>query len=84
MAEHDPSYFKSLKRTLVPVIVGALLAVATNAGIELPEAATTELITAIYTGVYYAVLRWLEPRFDWAGTLLGGKGAPSYEPANKA
>lgn len=83
MSTQDSNFAHSLKRTLVPVIVGALLAAATRIGIDLPEEATAELVAAVYTAVYYAVLRWLEPRFDWAGTLLGGKGQPSYEPKVK-
>ena len=75
----------SITRTLVPIIAGALITWAVNAGIELdPELAPTlnTLLTATFTAAYYLAARLLEryvsPRFGW---LLGLAQQPtSYKP----
>jgi hypothetical protein len=72
----------SIVRTLVPVIVGAVLTWVTTLGVELDpefEGALTLVITAVFTAVYYIAVRLLEthvtPKLGW---LLGSAKQPDY------
>lgn len=69
----------ALVRTIVPMIVGAaaawLLAVL---GITLPLEPATEVVTAILSGAYYALVRWLEQKAPAFGWLLGSPRQPVY------
>lgn len=71
-------------RTYVPLGVGALLSyLAVRYGIGLPEDASAQLAigaTALVTAAYYGVVRLLEKRWPWFGTLLGAAKKPVYEP----
>ncbi len=76
--------FDSIVRTLVPIIVGAVIGWAVTTGIVLDdqfEVALTLVITAAFQGVYYVAVRLLElyvaPRFGW---LLGIARQPVYVP----
>lgn len=76
--------FDSIVRTLVPIIVGAVIGWAVTTGITLDdqfEVALTLVITAAFQGVYYVAVRLLElyvaPRFGW---LLGIARQPVYAP----
>jgi len=69
----------SVIRTVVPVVVGLLVAGGTRVGLHLTGDTFTAPITAGVTAVYYAGARWLEvhvgPKWGW---LLGKAGAPKY------
>lgn len=75
----------SLVRTLVPVVVGSVLAWFAAKGIPVDpslETTMTVALTGAATFVYYAVVRFLEmkvsPKFGW---LLGNNSSPdSYSP----
>ena len=75
----------SLVRTLVPVIVGGVLAWFAAKGIPVDpdlETTLTVALTGAATFVYYAVIRFMEmkvsPKFGW---LLGNNSSPdSYSP----
>lgn len=76
--------FDSIVRTLVPIIVGAVIGWAVTQGIALDdqfEIALTLVITGAFQGVYYIGVRLLEqyvtPRFGW---LLGVARQPAYAP----
>ena len=76
------SLFDSLVRTVVPLVVGAVVSWFVTAGIVLDpefEGALTIAVTAGLTGVYYVVVRLLEtyvtPKFGW---LLGLAKEPVY------
>lgn len=75
----------SIVRTLVPVAVGQLVALAASAGLEVPEdveAALVALLGFTVTTVYYLAVRWLEQKFPKIGMLLGWAAVPtSYTPA---
>ncbi|MEU6033961.1 hypothetical protein ABZ801_00980 [Actinomadura sp. NPDC047616] len=75
----------SLIRTLVPLIVGALLGQAARVGLELPAGAVTEIVTVVLTFAYYAVARWAETHWPAVGRWLLAAGltgkAPVYVPA---
>jgi hypothetical protein len=67
----------SIRRTLIPVIVGALMASA--AGPYLDEALVTEALVATFTALYYVAFRLLERAgYGWATVMLGGGSEPEY------
>lgn len=67
----------SIRRTLIPVIVGA--AMASALGPYLDENLLTEALVALFTAVYYVGLRMLERAgFAWATVMLGGGSEPEY------
>ena len=73
-SKHD--LFLSIRRTVVPFVVGALGAGV--AGPYLPEVLLTEWLTVALATVYYVALRVLEVQFPKVGILLGGSGQPTY------
>lgn len=79
MTPATPSLAPSLVRTFVPIIVGALAAVLlTHVGIVLPIEAASEVMTAILSGLYYALIRVLERRWPGIGVFLGSTQQPVY------
>ena len=69
----------SVIRTVVPVIVGVLVASAAKVGFHLTDDTFTGVVTTGVTAAYYTIARGLEvyvgPRWGW---LLGKAGAPKY------
>lgn len=73
----------ALVRTVVPLIVGYLLSLAAQAGLQIDPAASellTLILTTIFTAAYYTLVRWLSTRWAWFGWLLGYPTNPTYEP----
>lgn len=74
--------FIALIRTAVPVIVGALLALLAEAGLDVPGGVSAQLTAAlvsITTAGYYAGVTYLERRVDARfGWLLGAAKPPRY------
>lgn len=64
----------SLVRTVVPIVVGWIIAGAVKAGVSLDPAAVQALVTAIY----YAAVRCAERRWPTVGWLLGSPSQPTY------
>lgn len=61
-------------RTYVPLIVGAIVAWLTTKGIKInPSDASTVVpfLTAVFSGLYYTIVRLLESKFPQMGWLLG-------------
>ena len=72
-------------RTVVPAIVGYLLAPSRRRLRAAPGGTAADLIlTAVFTAAYYALIRWLQARWPWVGWLLGYPTSPSYEPRHAA
>ena len=69
----------SIIRTIVPMIVGLLLAALARRGLAVPESVATEVVTVVVTGVYYGLARVAEVRLSplW-GWLLWLPKAPTY------
>ncbi len=67
----------SLKRTLVPIVVGAVAATFL-AGYVDPDA-LEKVLSGVISAVYYTVVRLVETKFPGAGVLLGSKAQPVYE-----
>lgn len=79
-SEFDRSnVFTSIRRTLIPVLVGVILAALTTVGLDVDPDALTTVLTGIYTSAYYLLARWLEKRFPFIGKiLLGSDSEPLY------
>lgn len=69
----------SIRRTLIPLVVGWLLAQAARYGFSISEDALTGVLEPIFAGVYYVIVRWLEMKFPKLGVLLGALKQPNYE-----
>jgi hypothetical protein len=74
----DPNLLVSLRRTLVPVAVGFLLAQAARVGFDIPAEDLTGVLEALVTGSYYAVVRIAEQYAPALGILLGASKQPKY------
>jgi hypothetical protein len=72
--KHD--LFLSLRRTVVPFVVGAIG--ASVAGPYLPEVLLTEWVTVAFATIYYVVIRVAELKVPGVSILLGGRGQPTY------
>lgn len=76
-------YGVSLIRTVVPAAVGAFLAwLAGQLGIVIDEGdalAVGAVATAVATGAWYVVVRFLEQKVPALGWLLGLPKPPSYQ-----
>lgn len=68
---------KSYVRTIVPAVVGAIIAWALHHGHDIHgyEAQITAVVTAAYYGVARLLEHYVSPRFGW---LLGVATAPAY------
>src|SRR5690606_11160948 len=72
--ETVPDIGASIIRTLVPLLVGALVAMGSRyLAVEIPVDTLEEVVTVVVAGVYYAVARVLEEWFSpvWWRVLLG-------------
>jgi hypothetical protein len=69
-------FFLSIRRTVVPITVGAVG--ASVLGPWLPASLVAEWATLALATVYYVTLRAIEFRVPWASVLLGGRGQPTY------
>lgn len=68
----------SIRRTIVPLVVGYLLAQAARAGFSIDEGQLTGVVESLVTGVYYSALRILEVKWPQVGVLLGATRQPIY------
>lgn len=68
--------FLSIRRTVVPIAVGAVS--ASVLAPFLPAAVVAEWATLVLATVYYVALRLLEIKVPGVSVLLGGKGQPTY------
>lgn len=66
----------SLKRTLIPIVVGVVG--ASMLGPYIDESALRDLLAGLIAGGYYALLRFVELRYPQAGVLLGAARQPHY------
>lgn len=72
--KHD--LFLSIRRTVVPIVVGAVAASALAPW--LPDAMVAQWTTVVLAAIYYVALRLLEVKVPGLSILLGGKGQPTY------
>ena len=74
----------ALVRTVVPAVVGLLLAAAAKANIDIDGAALNGVVDALVIGVYYVAVRQLEQRWPRFGVLLGIPKQPTYQPKGES
>jgi len=67
----------SLKRTLIPMAVGAISASAIGPFVDID--AVQNLLSALIAAVYYTVVRFAEVQNPKAGLLLGSTTPPTYK-----
>lgn len=72
------AYLQSVIRSVVPVVVAAIVSFALRYGVHLDEGALADVLGALVGSAYYALVRWAEEKFPDLGWLLGKPGAPSY------
>ncbi|MFF1570229.1 hypothetical protein ACFVY1_43870 [Streptomyces sp. NPDC058293] len=74
------NYLLSMMRTLAPILAGWLIAQVVQLGGHLDSILVVSLLTSVFAGAYYLVLRWAElhisGRFGW---LLGFAAPPVYQ-----
>lgn len=68
----------SIRRTIVPLIVGFILAQGARWGFDIPPSDLTGVIESLVTGVYYTLVRLAETYWPQLGVLLGGRSQPEY------
>lgn len=66
----------SIRRTVVPIIVGSLL--STFLGGHVDPQALQSVIGGAISAVYYTVIRLLELKLPELGVLLGARKQPIY------
>ena len=71
-------YELSLRRTIVPVLVGIVLAQAARTNMTLPAEHVQGVVEAVFIMGYYALVRALERYVPEAGVLLGAFIQPRY------
>jgi hypothetical protein len=71
-------YELSVRRTVVPAIVGIVLAQAARANFVLPAEHVAGLVEAVFVTVYYSVVRIVERYVPEVGILLGAFTQPRY------
>ncbi len=70
-------------RTVVPIIVGHILAFLVSIGVSLPPdvgATLTLSLGTLLASLYYVGVAWLERKWSWFGWLLGVARNPVYAP----
>jgi len=75
--ERKFNFLVSIKRTLVPIVVGAVAASFLGEYVDL--ASLERVLSGIISAVYYLVVRFLETKNPEVGILLGSKAQPTYE-----
>ena len=71
----------SFIRTIVPMIVGAVVSFLASKSITLDATAAANLATFVglaVSGLYYIIVRIIEQKFPKAGVLLGKAKNPEY------
>ena len=71
-------YELSVRRTVVPAVVGLILAQAARANLTLPAEHVQGLVEAVFITGYYALVRMVERYVPEAGVLLGAFIQPRY------
>ena len=71
-------YELSVRRTVVPAVVGIVLAQAARANLDLPAEHVVGLVEAVFVTVYYSTVRLIERYVPEAGVFLGAFIQPRY------
>ena len=76
------NYVTSLIRTIVPVVVGAVLSALARRGLDIDQAEVTAWLTPLVISGYYSLARLAEIKLPQLGWLLGVPKAPGYAAAS--
>lgn len=76
--ETEKQILTAVRRTVVPLAVGAVVTQLAVFGFDIDEATATLVLHGGITFVYYGALRKIEQSKPKAGTLLGKQALPSY------
>jgi len=68
----------SLKRTVVPLLIGWAVAVLARAGYDTHDESLSLALQALITVAVYGAVRTIEERKPSAGLLIGGTQQPTY------
>lgn len=68
----------SLKRTVVPLVIGWSVAVLSRLGYDTNDESLSLALQALFTSVYYGAILVIEKREPKAGLLIGGTQQPTY------
>ena len=71
-------YELSVRRTVVPAVVGIILAQAAKANLTLPGEHVVGLVEAVFVTAYYGLVRAVERYVPEAGLFLGALVQPRY------
>lgn len=69
--------YSSIVRTLIPLLVAAVVTYAAKVGLDVDSAALSSLLGGVVGSAYYIVVRLIEtkfPKFTW---LLGSSAQPN-------
>jgi hypothetical protein len=72
------AFLTSLKRTVVPLLVGWAVAVLARAGYDTHDESLSLTLQYLATSVYYGAVCLIEQREPKAGLLIGGTEQPTY------
>jgi hypothetical protein len=72
-------YELSVRRTVVPAVVGIVLAQAARANLVLPAEHVVGLVEAVFVAGYYSLVRLVERYVPEAGVFLGAFVQPRYK-----
>jgi hypothetical protein len=72
-------YSKSVARTVTPIAVGYVVALALKAGFNVTSAQVIAVLSPVVAVVYYVVVRGLEDKFPFLGYFLGHPSKPDYK-----
>lgn len=67
-------------RTLIPIIVGTILAWAANVGLDIDSGAVLMIVTSVVVFAYASVARFIEKRWPALGKILMSLGLSSEQP----
>lgn len=76
MVSEKVNLLTSLKRTLVPIGVGAVA--ASFLGKYIDSTTAHNFLSGLISALYYTVVRFVETKWPEAGVLLGAKYQPVY------
>ncbi len=68
----------SVIRTVVPTIIGAVLAALAKQGLSIDQAEVSAWLVPVLISAYYTVVRALEIKYPSIGWLLGVPKSPGY------
>lgn len=76
MTSEKTNLLTSLKRTLVPILVGVVG--ASFLGGYIDNTTLDTFLSGLISALYYTVVRFVETKWPEAGVLLGAKYQPVY------